>query len=129
MFRAALPDWHSDVDQLIAEGDIVVEQFTASGTHRGELMGVPGTGGTIVLRGINIFRIADDRIVERGAGSTNSGCSSSSASRRRDRATTTRVGLESFGRVFGLNLRAPDVGYRPGIHTVTTRHPIPPPLT
>ena len=47
MFRAALPDWHSDLDQLIAENDIVVERFTASGTHQNELMGVTGTGRTI----------------------------------------------------------------------------------
>jgi steroid delta-isomerase-like uncharacterized protein len=65
MFRQALPDWHSRVDQLIAEGDTVVEQFTASGTHTGELMGVPGTGATLVLTGIQIFRIHDDKIVER----------------------------------------------------------------
>ncbi len=26
VFRQALPDWHSHVDQLIAEGDIVVER-------------------------------------------------------------------------------------------------------
>jgi steroid delta-isomerase-like uncharacterized protein len=64
-YRAALPDWHSDVDQMIAEDDLVVERFTASGTHQGELMGVPGTGRAIVLRGINIFRIADGKIVER----------------------------------------------------------------
>jgi steroid delta-isomerase-like uncharacterized protein len=65
MFRAALPDWHSELDQLVADGDIVVEQFTASGTHQGELMGAPPTGKQIVLKGINIFRIADGRIVER----------------------------------------------------------------
>ena len=65
MFRAALPDWHSDLDQLIAEDDIVVERFTASGTHQNELMGVPGTGRTITLQGINIFRIENDQIVER----------------------------------------------------------------
>lgn len=65
LYRAALPDWRSDLDQMIAEDDIVVERFTASGTHRGELMGVPGTGKTIALRGINIFRIADGKIVER----------------------------------------------------------------
>jgi predicted ester cyclase len=53
------------LDRMIAEDDIVVERFTASGTHLGELMGVPGTGGTIVLRGINVFRIADGKIVER----------------------------------------------------------------
>ena len=65
MFREAAPDWHSEVDQLIAEDDIVVERFHASGTHRSDLMGVPGTGRTLVLHGINIFRIDGDYIVER----------------------------------------------------------------
>jgi steroid delta-isomerase-like uncharacterized protein len=64
-YRQALPDWHSDVEQLIAEDDIVVEVFTASGTHQGELMGVAGTGKTLTLRGVNIFRVEDGRIVER----------------------------------------------------------------
>ncbi|WP_232666999.1 ester cyclase [Pseudonocardia sp. TRM90224] len=65
MFRAALPDWRSEVEQLVAEGDIVVERFTATGIQQGELMGVPGTGRTLVLRGINVFRIEGDKIVER----------------------------------------------------------------
>ncbi|WP_198675964.1 ester cyclase [Kribbella monticola] len=65
MLRAAFPDWHSDLHQLIAEGDLVVERFTASGTHRGELMGVAPTGRTMSLPGINIFRLRDGRIVER----------------------------------------------------------------
>jgi len=65
MFRQGLPDWHSDLDQLVAEDDIVVERFTATGTHSGVLMGVQPTGRTIVLAGINVFRIAGDKIVER----------------------------------------------------------------
>ena len=64
-YREALPDWHSEVEHLIAEGDIVVEIFTASGTHRGDLLGVAGTGRTLTLRGINVFRVDGDRIVER----------------------------------------------------------------
>jgi predicted ester cyclase len=64
-FRAAMPDWHSEVHQLVAAGDIVVERFTAGGTHRGELMEVAPTGATVVLDGINIFRVEGDRIVER----------------------------------------------------------------
>lgn len=63
--RAAAPDWHSDLERLVAEDDIVVEVFTASGTHTNELFGVPGTGKTLTLRGVNIFRISDGRIVER----------------------------------------------------------------
>ena len=66
MFRQALPDWHSEIGQLVAEGDTVVERFRASGTHSGgPLMGVPPTGRTLVLDGIHIFRIEDDKIVER----------------------------------------------------------------
>lgn len=65
MFRTALPDWRSDLDMLVAEDDTVVELFTARGTHDGELMGVAPTGATIVLAGINVFRIAEGRIVER----------------------------------------------------------------
>lgn len=65
MFRQALPDWHSDIDQLVAEGDLLVERFTASRTHRGELMGVAPTGKTIVRTGIQAFRIDGDRIIER----------------------------------------------------------------
>jgi len=65
MFRAGAPDWHSDLHQLIAENDIVVERFTASGTHTGTLMGAPPTGRQITLDGINIFRLDGGRILER----------------------------------------------------------------
>jgi steroid delta-isomerase-like uncharacterized protein len=64
--RAALPDWHSDVHELVEEGDLVVERFTASGTHTGEpLLGVPASGRSVTLPGINIFRVRNGKIVER----------------------------------------------------------------
>jgi predicted ester cyclase len=65
LFKQATPDWHSDVEQMIAEDDVVVERFTARGTHTGVLMGVEPTGRPLVLSGINIFRVDGDRIVER----------------------------------------------------------------
>jgi steroid delta-isomerase-like uncharacterized protein len=66
MFRAVFPDWRSDLHMLVAEGDIVVEMFTATGTHTGtEIMGVAASGETVSLPGINIFRLRDGRIVER----------------------------------------------------------------
>lgn len=64
-FRTAFPDWHSDLEQLVAEGDIVVERFTARGTHQGELFGAAATGRQVRLAGINIFGVRDGRIVER----------------------------------------------------------------
>ena len=41
VFRAAFPDWHSDLDFLVEEGDLVVENFTASGTQQGRSSGYP----------------------------------------------------------------------------------------
>ena len=65
MFRAACPDWHSEQHMLVSEGDIVVELFTASGHQRGEMMGVAPSGRELSLKGINMFRVRDGRIVER----------------------------------------------------------------
>jgi steroid delta-isomerase-like uncharacterized protein len=65
MMRTAFPDWHSDLHELIAEGDLVVERFTAGGTQRGEVMGVPPSGRTVSLPGINIWRLRDGLIAER----------------------------------------------------------------
>jgi steroid delta-isomerase-like uncharacterized protein len=65
MFRDAFPDWHTEVGHLIAEGDLVCERFTASGVQRGAVMGVPPTGNTVTLPGIQIFRISGGKIAER----------------------------------------------------------------
>jgi predicted ester cyclase len=64
-FRKAFPDWRSEAHHLIAEGDLVAEHFTARGTHQSSVMGEVPTGGEVVLHGINIFRIAGGKIVER----------------------------------------------------------------
>lgn len=65
LFRGAFPDWHSTTDFLVAENDMVVEHFSATGTQLGEIFGAPATGRTVTLRGINIFRLREGRIVER----------------------------------------------------------------
>ena len=44
---------------------MVIENWTFRGTHTGEFMGVPATGKQIQVRGIEIWRCADGRIVER----------------------------------------------------------------
>jgi predicted ester cyclase len=65
LFRHAFPDWRSDAQHMIAEDDLVAEHFVAHGTHGGSVMGETPTGHDVVLRGVNIFRIAQDKIVER----------------------------------------------------------------
>jgi steroid delta-isomerase-like uncharacterized protein len=65
MIRDAFPDWHSDLHALYAEGDIVVERFTASGTHKGEIFGIPASETVCTLAGLNVFRLHHGKIVER----------------------------------------------------------------
>jgi predicted ester cyclase len=64
MLYGIYPDIRLVVEDLIAEGDKVVGRTTVSGTHRGEFMGVAGTGKSVTYSEIFIFRIRDGRIVE-----------------------------------------------------------------
>jgi steroid delta-isomerase-like uncharacterized protein len=66
--RAAFPDWYSTPEELVAEGDVVVERWTGRGTHRGEFMGIAPTGRRVEVPGVVFYRIWDGKIVEfRGA--------------------------------------------------------------
>ena len=62
--RTAFPDWHSTVEEMIVEGDRVVERWTGRGTHRGEFLGIPPTGKRVVVPGVVFYRIADGKIAE-----------------------------------------------------------------
>ena len=61
---AAFPDLRITTDDIIAEGDKVVARWTATGTHLGELMGIPASGRQISFLGMTVHRFADDKIVE-----------------------------------------------------------------
>ena len=64
MFLSAFPDSQVHTDDLIAEGDEVVERFTFHGTNKGSFMGAPPTGKQVTATGMLIFRIANGKIVE-----------------------------------------------------------------
>ena len=67
----AFPDLHSTFDAIIAEGDRVVVRGSERGTHHHAYRGAPPTGRYYRLDVLNIFRVADGRIVERwGAADT-----------------------------------------------------------
>ncbi len=53
-----------DVVDQIAEGDLVMNRLTVSGTQQGEFMGHPGTGQTFEVTMINIMRIRDGLVVD-----------------------------------------------------------------
>jgi predicted ester cyclase len=47
---------------LIAEGSTVVARLTYTGTHQGELFGIPVTGKGVTYSGVAIFLIVDGKI-------------------------------------------------------------------
>ncbi len=62
--RAAFAHLNVTVEDLVAEGDLVAARFTAHGIHKGAFMGLPPTGKSITMTGMEIFRIEDGRIAE-----------------------------------------------------------------
>lgn len=63
-FRTGCPDLHITSDQLLAEGDMVTKRWTYHATHTGDLSGMPPTGKHITMSGLELFRLADGKIVE-----------------------------------------------------------------
>jgi steroid delta-isomerase-like uncharacterized protein len=63
-YRTTFPDLHFTIEGQIAEGDTVATWWTAGGTMRGALNGMPATGKSGAVTGITISRFAGNRIVE-----------------------------------------------------------------
>src|SRR5207247_2968008 len=42
--RTAFPDWHVTIDELLADGEFVVDRFTIRDTHSGSANGIAPTG-------------------------------------------------------------------------------------
>jgi steroid delta-isomerase-like uncharacterized protein len=66
-FFAAFPDFHTDIEDLVVDetrGTVAI-RWSARATQRGPYLGVPPTGQSVEFAGIEILRVADERIVER----------------------------------------------------------------
>jgi steroid delta-isomerase-like uncharacterized protein len=64
IFLNAYPDIRLTIEDEFAEGDKVVVRFTMTGTHQGELLGIPPTGKQIRLTGVSIYRLVNAKIAE-----------------------------------------------------------------
>lgn len=64
-FLSAFPDFRYDVEEELAEGDIVVCIGTWSGTQTGAFMGIPPTGKRMKAKRIDIVRFSGDKMTER----------------------------------------------------------------
>ncbi len=63
-FLGAFPDLRRDIEEMVGEGEKVVERWTVSGTHQGEFQGLAPTGRPISYGGITIWRIGGGKLVE-----------------------------------------------------------------
>lgn len=63
-FLETAPDIKTKTEFIVADGDKVVEWYTASGTNTGPFMGMPPTGKPWEITTVILYRLANGKIVE-----------------------------------------------------------------
>jgi steroid delta-isomerase-like uncharacterized protein len=63
-YRSAFPDLRLEIDDLVVADDATVMAFTLTGTHRGDLLGIPATGRRVRVNGMVRSRFRDGKIAE-----------------------------------------------------------------
>ena len=63
--RTAFPDLKADLAVMVADEDSIAFAYTLSGTQKGPLMGIPATGKKISIRGVQLSKFRDGKMVER----------------------------------------------------------------
>ena len=62
--HVAFPDYHEELEEMIAEGDKVVVRHTITGTQLGQWGPLPPTGKPVRFEEVVILRFADGKVVE-----------------------------------------------------------------
>jgi len=60
---AAFPDFHLERVQLIVDGERHADRWVMTGTHRGELFGIPSTNRRVRVEGATFTRLGPDGLV------------------------------------------------------------------
>ena len=60
--QRAFPDFHNEIEEVVSEGDRSFVRLSYTGTHRGEIFGVPPTERRIQYAGAALFRFRGTRI-------------------------------------------------------------------
>mgnify|MGYP001819182937 CR=1 FL=1 len=63
MMRAAFPDLHVTVEEMLQDGNKVVTRSRFAGTHEGEFMGIPPTGNKFDVPVIDIIDFREGKAV------------------------------------------------------------------
>ncbi|MCU0278364.1 MAG: ester cyclase [Candidatus Nanopelagicales bacterium] len=62
--RAAAPDFHNEIVELIADGDRAAARLLYTGTHSGNLLGHPPTGRRFRYAGAAFFKASEGQLVD-----------------------------------------------------------------
>jgi predicted ester cyclase len=65
LMHNAFSDYHEAIELIVADADKAVSYARVTGTHDGDLMGLPATGRRIDIRTMGILRFSGGRAVER----------------------------------------------------------------
>ena len=60
----AFPEDTVTIDEIVAEGDMVVYRGTETGTHKAEFLRIPATGKSATWTEIQFFKIHDGKVIE-----------------------------------------------------------------
>lgn len=64
LFRSAFPGFTTTVDDVLVDGDRVAIRHTHYAAQTGEFAGIPPTGKSVTVEGIEIMRLRDGQIIE-----------------------------------------------------------------
>jgi steroid delta-isomerase-like uncharacterized protein len=64
---SVFPDHRFDIEDTVADGDTVAVRGTCSGTHEGDLWGIPPTGERFAAQQAHWFRVVDGKVAEHWA--------------------------------------------------------------
>jgi predicted ester cyclase len=67
-FRAAFPDLHVEILEVVHDGDRFGSRTSITGTHTGDLMGIPATGRHITVEAVDLGRVENGQAKERWGG-------------------------------------------------------------
>jgi steroid delta-isomerase-like uncharacterized protein len=59
----AFPDIRFEIRRIACDGDLICEEWRATGTHEGDLMGLPPTNREGTTIGCNVIEVGDDGLI------------------------------------------------------------------
>jgi steroid delta-isomerase-like uncharacterized protein len=63
-FKAVFPDLEEDLQEIIADSDAVATRWVVTGSLQREFMGIPASGQTIRVEGMNFYRLKGGRVTD-----------------------------------------------------------------